>query len=452
MIIPRFHFDARANRHKCMIKAPILVSRNSTSASTPKLIYPLGKPNPIMEILADVGGRPGLDCKGFCSYCYFRGVKGVRPFGCKYCMPFQKGCDYCSRAIVEGYPGFKPLDAVLFDVAQKCMGSIPDKVTISGGGDLSCYPDLLPLARMVGQGMVPISLGYTSGKGFKSADQAEALVKEGVNEVSFTAFSTNPELRRKYMGDRSPEIALANLKTFCESCEVYCAAVLIPGVNDGAELEKTCNDLEEMGAKGLILMRFANAREHGLILGNAPIIPGIVPHTVEEFREIVTETAKRHRFRVTGTPLWDPVTGAPFALAGHPEAISLLPGLRRGATVITGSVAAPLLRSIFKHIGKKVNVVAVNKDVGCLITIEDFKNLDLAGVMGTVIIPGRTLAHEKEIKRVLSRDGQDRTVVRGPDRLTVDGEMSISMKAEEVLDLEIEAFGELIEAINAMGV
>jgi NifB/MoaA-like Fe-S oxidoreductase len=30
--------------------------------------------------------------------------------------------------------------------------------------------------------------------------------------------------------------------------------------------------------------------------------------------------------------------------------------------------------------------------------------------------------------------------------------MSISMKAEEVLDLEIEAFGELIEAINALGV
>ena len=405
-----------------------------------------------MEILADVGGRPGLDCRGFCSYCYFKGVKGVQPFGCKYCMPFQKGCDYCSRAIVEGYPGFKPLDAVLFDVAQKCMGSIPDKVTISGGGDLSCYPDLLPLAKMVGQGMVPISLGYTSGKGFKSADQAVALVKEGVNEVSFTVFSTNPELRHKYMGDKSPEIALANLKIFCESCDVYCAAVLIPGVNDGVELEKTCSDLEEMGAKGLILMRFANAREQGLILGNAPIIPGIVPHTVEEFQRIVTETAKRHRFRVTGTPLWDPVTGAPFALAGHPEAISRLPGLRRGATVITGSVAAPLLRSIFKHMGEKVNVVAVNKDVGCLITIEDFKNMDLAGVMGTVIIPGRTLAHEKEIKRALSRDGQDRTVVRGPDRLTVDGEMSISMKAEEVLDLEIEAFGELIEAINALGV
>ena len=134
-----------------------------------------------MEILADVGGRPGLDCKGFCSYCYFKGVKSVSPFGCKFCMPFQKGCDYCSRAIVEGYPGFKPMDAVVFEVAGKCMGSIPDKVTISGGGDLSCYPDLLPLTKMLSQGMVPIALGYTSGKGFKSANDAAALVEAGVN-------------------------------------------------------------------------------------------------------------------------------------------------------------------------------------------------------------------------------------------------------------------------------
>ena len=407
-----------------------------------------------MDVLADVGGRPGLDCKGFCSYCFFKGVKKLPPFGCKNCMPFKKGCDYCSRAIMEGYLGFKPLNDVLFEVAQRCMGSIPDKVTISGGGDLSCYPDLLPLAKMVGQGMVPISLGYTSGKGFKDKDDAAKLIKAGVNEVSFTVFSTNPELRRKYMGDRSPEVALANLKTFCQSCNVYCAAVIIPGVNDGPELEKTCNDLEEMGARGLILMRFANYKDQGLILDNSPIMPGITPHTIEEFQDMVTETAKRHNFRVTGTPLWDPVTGAPFALARHTDAISRLPPLRRGASLITSRVAAPMLKTIFRHmeLGEKVNILPVDKDIGCLITIEDFLSLDLGQVMDTVIIPGRTMAHEKEIKSVLSRDGKDRMILRGPDMLTVDGEMSISMTKEEVLDLEVEAFKDLIEAINAMGV
>ena len=115
--------------------------------------------------------------------------------------------------------------------------------------------------------------------------------RQASTEVSFTVFSTNPELRRKYMNDKNAEIALECLKIFCKSCEVYAAVVLIPGVNDGAELEKTCSDLEDMGAKGLILMRFANAREQGLILGNAPIMPGITPHSVEEFQNIVTETA-----------------------------------------------------------------------------------------------------------------------------------------------------------------
>ena len=156
--------------------------------------------------------------------------------------------------------------------------------------------------------------------------------------------------------------------------------------------------------------------------------------------------------RVTGTPLWDPLTGAPFALARHPEKIATLPPLRRSATLITSSIALPLLTSIFRQMGEKVNVVGVDKDVGCLITIEDFMNLDLGVVKDTVIIPGRTLAHEKEIKKALSRDGRNRIVARGPDRLTVDGEMSISMTTEEVLDLEMEAFGELIEAINALGV
>jgi len=404
-----------------------------------------------MEILADVGGRPGLDCKGFCSYCYFRGVKSIEPFGCKYCLPFKKGCDYCSRAIMEGYPGFKPMDMVVFEVAQKAFGSVPDKVTISGGGDLSCYPDLLPLTEMLSQRRVPIYLGYTSGKGFTRGDEAGPLIDAGVREVSFTVFSTTPEIRGKYMHDRHPEAALSNLRQFCESCDVYCASVLIPGVNDGKELEKTCADLEEMGAKGLILMRFANSREQGLILGNAPIMPGITPHSVEEFKNIVTDLSERYSFKITGTPLWDPATGAPFALASHKDELRKLPALRRGATILTSTTAQPLISSIFRELGDKVNVVAVGKDVGCLITIEDLAGLDLSQVKSTVLVPGRTMAHDRDMKAVLSKDGINRTVVRGPDRLTVDGEMSISMSLQEILDLEIEAFTDLIEAINALG-
>jgi methanogenesis marker radical SAM protein len=340
---------------------------------------------------------------------------------------------------------------VVFEVAQKAFGTRPEKVTISGGGDLSCYPELLPLVRMVGQGGVPVHLGYTSGKGFSRGDEAGGLIKSGVREVSFTVFSTTPELRRRYMGDRHPEAALSNLRLFCESCDVYCAAVIIPGVNDGLVLERTCADLEEMGAKGLILMRFANTPEQGLILGNAPLIRGIVPHSVQEFERLVTEINDRFDLRVTGTPLWDPRTGAPFALSRHRKELSRLPPVEREATIITGSVAYPFLSAIFLGLGGKVNVVSVDKDVGCLITIDDLKGLSLEEVKGTVIIPGRTLAFDREMEAVLSRDGRDRRVLRGPERLTVDGEMSISMSKDEVIDLEIEAFKELIGLINAMG-
>ena len=54
--------------------------------------------------------------------------------------------------------------------------------------------------------------------------------------------------------------------------DVYAAAVILPGINDGEVLEQTCEWLQDRGAKGLILMRFANETEQGLILGNGPII------------------------------------------------------------------------------------------------------------------------------------------------------------------------------------
>ncbi len=69
----------------------------------------------------------------------------------------------------------------------------------------------------------------------------------------------------------------------------------------------------------------------------------------------------------------------------------------------------------------------------------------------TVFIPGRAFAHDMEVKEALKRDGVDRIVRRGPESLSVDGEMSIGMTREEVLELEIENFTELINQINSLG-
>ena len=103
-----------------------------TSSEKPKTYLPFRKAAFSMEILADVGGRPGLDCKGFCSYCYFKGVKSVsHPSAASFACPSRRAATYRSRAIVEGYPGFKPMDAVVFVGGGKVHGRIPDKVTIT---------------------------------------------------------------------------------------------------------------------------------------------------------------------------------------------------------------------------------------------------------------------------------------------------------------------------------
>ncbi len=99
-----------------------------------------------------------------------------------------------------------------------------------------------------------------------------------------------------------------------------------------------------------------------------------------------------------------------------------------------------------------MNVVPLKKDIGCLITIDDFRNLDLSEVTETVFIPGRAFVHDMEVREALKKDGGvDRIVRRGPERLSVDGEMSIGMTREEVLELEIEGFTELINQINSLG-
>lgn len=404
-----------------------------------------------MEILADLGGRPGHDCRGFCKYCYFKGVKEVPPFGCKHCMPFQKGCNYCTKSVKEGYSGFKPMSVVAQEIQQAVyFNKNVSKFNVSGGGDVSCYPELKQLVKFLSQYKKPIHLGYTSGKGLNRED-ALFFIDHGVNEVTFTVFATDPELRRKYMNDKTPEDSLEALAALAEKCTVYAAAVLIPGVNDGDVLMKTCAGLEEMGVKGLILMRFANAPEQGLILNNAPVIEGVVPHTLSEFRALVDDIHKRFKFRVTGTPLYDPETGAPFAIRNEPEALSRLPKVTKEATIITGEVSAPLLQEIFDKLGGHVNVVPAKKDIGCLITIDDIKELDLSRIKETVFFPGRAFVHDPEIKKVLSSDEIDRLVRRGPDLLTVDGEMSISMTKEEVIAREIMAFTEFIQTINVLG-
>jgi len=405
------------------------------------------------QLTVDIGGRPGIDCRGFCEYCYFKKVRNVQAFGCRYCLPFKKGCDYCTRGVKEQYSGFKDLKTIADETLATIQLTTDDltKVTISGGGDPSCYPHFSDLIDLLGSMGAPLHIGYTSGKGFDDVNVAKLLIDNGLSELSYTVFATDPKLRKRYMHDPSPDVSLKVLEKLCENIDVYAATVVIPGINDGNVLERTCAWLEERGAKGLILMRFANKTEQGLILGNSPILKNQRLHTVEEFQDLVTDLNDRFRLKISGTPLWDPEIGSPFALLSEPDLIAKLPLIQRRATVISGKVAAPFINKVLKSCDFISDVIALEKEIACLITIEDLKTLDPATLESTIILPGRAFVHIQEAQEILSSDGTERNVVWGPELLTADAETSMGMTRDQVLAMEMNGFADLIRAINMYG-
>jgi len=405
------------------------------------------------QITVDIGGSPGINCRGFCEYCYFKKVRGVQPLGCRYCLPFKKGCDYCTRGVKEEYSGFKDLKTIGDETLANLQGKSGDleRITISGGGDPSCYPRFTELIELLGTMEAPLHIGYTSGKGWDDPAIADLLIDHGLSELSFTVFASDPALRKRYMHDPTPEVSLSILEKLCENVDVYAASVIIPGVNDGVVLEQTCEWLQERGAKGIILMRFANATEQGLILGNGPIISHQKVQDVESFRDLISDLNQRFSLKISGTPLWDPDIGSPFAILTEPDLISKLPQVQRRATVISGSIAAPYINKVLVSCGSKVPVVPVQKEIACLITTDDLRKLDLSQIEPVVIIPGRAFVHDAEAKDVLSADGIEREVIRGPEMLTADAETSMGMTRIQVLAMEMDGFADLIRIINRNG-
>jgi NifB/MoaA-like Fe-S oxidoreductase len=98
-----------------------------------------------------------------------------------------------------------------------------------------------------------------------------------------------------------------------------------------------------------------------------------------------------------------------------------------------------------------VPVVPVNKEIACLITTDDLRKLELSSLERAVILPGRAFVFDPEVQEILSGDGVDREVIRGPDMLTADAETSMGMTRDQVLAMEMEGFAELIQTINMYG-
>lgn len=198
-------------------------------------------------------------------------------------------------------------------------------------------------------------------------------------------------------------------------------------------------------------MRFANAAEQGLILGNGPIMKGQAVQSVESFKDLISDLQGKYSMKISGTPLWDPEIGSPFAILQEPGLLKKLPRVARHASVISGSIAAPFIEQVLQKCGSSDPVVPVPKEIACLISADDLRNLDLASLSDTIIIPGRAFVHDAELRDLVCSDGKSRVAVRGPEMLTADAETSMGMTRDEVLAMEMDGFAELIQTINRFG-
>jgi NifB/MoaA-like Fe-S oxidoreductase len=198
-------------------------------------------------------------------------------------------------------------------------------------------------------------------------------------------------------------------------------------------------------------MRFANATEQGLILGNGPVMGKQKTQSVDSFRDMILDLNKKFTMKISGTPLWDPDIGSPFALRFEPDLLAKLPRVTKRASVISGSIATPFIDTILSACGSEVPVVPVKKEIACLITADDLYGINLSSLEPVVIIPGRAFVHDTEAGKILSRDGIGRTVVRGPEMLTADAETSMGMTRNDVLAMEMDGFRDLILTINQYG-
>ena len=78
-------------------------------------------------------------------------------------------------------------------------------------------------------------------------DEIDRIIKYRLSPINVSVHTTNPELRVKMLKNKNAGRVYKILKRFHEAgLEVNCQIVLIPGINDGLELEKTIEDLSKL--------------------------------------------------------------------------------------------------------------------------------------------------------------------------------------------------------------
>ena len=80
-----------------------------------------------------------------------------------------------------------------------------------------------------------------------SEEEIDRIIQYRISPINISVHTTNPELRIKMLKNKKAGNVYEILKRFHEvRLEVNCQIVLVPGMNDGAELKRTLTDLQKL--------------------------------------------------------------------------------------------------------------------------------------------------------------------------------------------------------------
>ena len=122
--------------------------------------------------------------------------------------------------------------------------------------------------------------------------ELQRIIRRHASPLYISVHCTDPVLRTRVLGTRRAAGLMDQLKTLSEGgIQFHCQCVLCPGINDGAALERTIEDLSAIpGARSLALVPVG-------LTGHRVGLYDLHPYTRDEAREVI-DIAERWRQRL----------------------------------------------------------------------------------------------------------------------------------------------------------
>ncbi len=261
------------------------------------------------------------------------------------------------------------------------------------------------------------------------------IIEMHISPINISVHTTNPELRCRMMNNRFAGDCLSALRRFADAgLSIQCQLVLVPGYNDGEELDRSLRDLAALGGA----VRSVAAVPVGLTRYRDGLTP-LRPFTKEEARRVIDQltAAGDEMLRRTGSRVFYPsdewyiLAGLPIPTAEFYEEYAQLENgvgmtallqeqfidaleqetrtpTDRRVVIATGVAAQPQLESLMEMARRKwpqlqVEVTAIRNDFfGELITVSGLVTggdlmRQLEGVpMDRLLLPANMLRQQED--------------------------------------------------------